>query len=262
VALVNPRTFTALLLILSAAPARAGDLFEIQVYEGDLQAPGELGLELHLNQTFRGVRTRAWASEVPPDRVGRATLEPSWGLTPWLELGAYLEGFAGPDGAAFGGWKVRTKWIVPSTLGLPVRLGLNVELAHLPIAVDQVAWSMELRPIVSGDLGRFTVTLNPIVGVALSGPDHGHADLEPALKVRWDTRLGGAVGLEWFAGLGRLDAPDPLRSQSHLVLATFDLLARPGEPDGPWELNLGVGGGLTAETPQHLVVKAILGRSF
>jgi hypothetical protein len=259
----RPLPLAALLLVaLVAAPARAGDLFELQVYEGDLQRPGQLGLELHLNLTFRGQTTPGWPGEVPPDQVARATLEPSLGLTPYLELGAYLQGYASPSGSGSGGWKLRTKWIVPAELGLPLRLGLNIEVAHLPTTVDQATWSLEFRPIVAWAGGRWVISFNPIVGLPLSGPDHGQATLEPALKARWDTHLGGALGLEWYADSGRLAAPESLQAQSHLLLATFDLLPRPGEPEGPWELNLGVGGGLTAETPQVLVAKAIVGRTF
>jgi hypothetical protein len=76
--------------LLLAQPAWAQDLFEIQVYEGDLDEPGQAGLELHLNDTFRGLKTAEAQGEVPPDGVARATLEPSLGIARWLELGAYF----------------------------------------------------------------------------------------------------------------------------------------------------------------------------
>lgn len=249
--------------LLAPGPARPGDLFEIQVYEGDHAAAGEWGLELHLNWTPKGQTTAAGALEVPPDGAFRATLEPSLGVTDWLELGAYLETFTAPGvGASFGGGKLRAKLVVPERLGWPLRLGLNVEVADLPPEVDPVRWSMELRPIVSLDVGRWVLTVNPILDVPLSGPDAGRAELEPAVKVRWDTRLGAAVGAEYYAGLGPLRHLDPRSEQSHLLFAAVDLAARPGEAEGPWELNLGLGFGLTEATPQHLVLKAILGRTF
>jgi hypothetical protein len=243
--------------------ARAEDLFEIQVYEGDHHPPGEAGLELHLNWTPRGSTTAASPAEVPPDGAFRVTLEPSLGVTDWLELGAYLETFTAPGaGAAWGGYKLRAKLVVPGQAGLPFRLGLNVELANLPPTVDPARWSLEVRPILAWEVGRWVLAVNPIIAVPLSGPDGGRADFEPAAKVRWDTRRGVAVGFEYYAGLGPLRDLEPLSSQSHLLVAAVDLAPVPGAEDGPWELNLGVGAGLTSATPQQWVLKAILGRTF
>jgi hypothetical protein len=250
-------------LALSGGAARAADLFEIQVYDGTLDAPGETGLELHLNQTLRGQTTATGRREIPPDGVSRATLEPSIGLFPWLELGAYLQAFAAPDGVVrYGGWKLRSKLVVPASVGLPVRLGLNVELDRLPPQVDAARWSMELRPIVAWKAGAWLVVVNPILGIPLTGRDAGHPDLEPAVKVAWDTAHGVAVGIEYYGAVGRLDALDSLSAQSHLILAALDLVPLPGQAELPWELQVGMGGGLTGATPQRLVLKVIMGRSF
>jgi hypothetical protein len=258
--------------LLAATPAAAMDRFEIQVYDAEIGDPGEASLEAHLNVTPRGLRAPEYPGALPPDRLGRLTLEPAIGVTPWLGLGAYLQGVAGPGGLyRYGGFKLRAKLVVPEAtrqaVGLPVFLGLSAEVAHVPHELEEAPWTTELRPIIGWRGARWLVSFNPIVGWALTGHDALRPDLDPCGKVAWDTRRGVAVGLEYYAGLGAAaGAFSPGRAREQLLLAVLDLApaAPPGEPaaESPWELDLGAGLGLTAVTGQHLVVKAIVGRSF
>jgi hypothetical protein len=266
----------ALTALALAAPARAraGDPFEIQVYTADLAEPGQLGLELHLNYTMRGETEPAYPGEVPPDGAFRLTFEPQIGVTPWLELGAYAQLLAAPGGTyEFGGWKARAKLVVPEQtrrrLGWPFFLGVNVELSNVPASVAPERWGTEIRPIVGWEGGRWLVSVNPILGFSLTGPDRFQVDLEPAAKVAWNTGLGFAVGAEYYASLGRVTDVLPASDREHLLFAVLDL-AGPPEPTAEessgaaseWELNLAFGAGLTDATPQHAIVKAIVGRSF
>ncbi len=258
---------------LAPTPSRALDRFEIQVYEDDVNEPGQPSLEVHLNYTARGTDTPAFPGEVPPDRVGRLTLEPALGATEWLELGAYVQGFVAPGVAArFGGVKLRAKMVVPehvrARLGVPLFLGLNAEIGRVPKSVEEQGWANEFRPIVGWRSADWLVVANPIFGYALTGPDRFRVDLEPCAKVALNTRRGFSVGAEWYGGLGFVDAILPPREQEHLLLAVLDLV--PGEPErggptaeeSPWELNVGVGGALTSATDRRVVVKAIVGRAF
>lgn len=259
-------SLAAVLLVALLAPraSRAADAFEIQVYEGDLDTPGHFGLELHSNYTVRGLRTPEYPGQVAPDRVARFTLEPSYGVTEWLEVGAYLQGYVGPGtGFEYGGWKGRVKLVVPERLSGRLRLGLNLEVGRVPLAVERDGWANEFRPIIGWTEGRLAVTVNPIFGYALTGPDRFRVELEPAVKARWNTNAGFAVGAEYYAGLGFANAPLPRSEQEHLAFLTFDL----AEPVGAvtpsrWEVNVGVGAGFTGATPQHGIVKLILGREL
>jgi hypothetical protein len=254
----------AALLALAPASASAVDAFEIQVYDGSMDAPGHAGLEVHANWTPRGLRDPEYPGQIAPDRLARVTLEPSFGVTEWLELGAYLQGFYAPDGnLRYGGWKARAKLVVPGRLGLPVILGLNLELGRVPLSVEKDGWANEFRPIVAWRAGRLSLAVNPIFGFTLTGPDRFRVDLEPAAKASWNTNAGFSVGLEYYAGLGFANDLLPLRDGEHLALLTFDLEEPAGSrSESPWELELGVGAGLTEATPQHGIVKLIFGREF
>jgi hypothetical protein len=251
-------------LVFAAMPTWAMDKFEIQVYQGEHNDPGQASAELHSNYTIVGHQQEAYPGETPPDGVLRLTLEPALGVTRWLELGAYLQAMVVPDsGLQFGGWKLRAKFVVPEGLRLPVVLGINVEIGRVPRSVEEEGWANEFRPIIGLPLGRFTFTFNPLFGFALTGPEAGKPDFEPAFKAKWNTNLGFAVGLEHYAALGRFDQGfvDP-HQQDHLTFAALDLEPAEDQRASPWEVNLAVGRSLTDATPQRWLVKAIVGRGF
>jgi hypothetical protein len=262
---------SALLLVLALlAPARARalDRFEIQVYTADVDEPGRFGLEAHLNFTPSGVRDPAYPGEVAPHRNGRLTLEPSYGVAEWLELGAYLQLLVAPGGDyRYGGNKLRAKLVLPDelrrALGIPLFLGLNAEIGKVPKAIEQEGWANEFRPIIGWTDGRFLAVVNPIFGYTLTGPDRFEPDFEPCGKLAWNTQRGFSVGVEYYAGLGLVsEGLAPRSAQEHLVFAIFDLAPPKGVERGTWELDLGVGAGLTSATAQRAVLKAIVGRSF
>ncbi|HEY5960518.1 MAG TPA: hypothetical protein VIV60_28390 [Polyangiaceae bacterium] len=267
------------LLLLDAAPAKAGDLFEIQVYEAEVNRPLHAGLEAHFNYTVSGRRNADYEGEQVPHHVSRLTLEPALGITEYLELGAYLQNMVNADGQyRFAGWKLRTKWVIPRRYTGQFFFGINAEIGKVPRAVEEHGWANEFRPIAGWYNGHWLFDINPIFGYALSGPDRLRPDIEPAAKVGFNTQLGFMVGTEYYAGLGYLTAlPAPRSEQEHLVFLTVDLAepastivadTRPAPPQAqaeeaePWEFNFGIGRGLTDATPQHWIVKAIFGKSF
>ena len=253
-------TATALVLLiplLLTPPAAAVDRFEIQVYEGDINRPGHFGLELHSNVAIpRANVPGPWTPA--SESLLRITLEPSFGLLEWWELGAYLQTAFELDQsrAHAGGFKLRSKWIVPHRLTGPFILGLNVEVGRGSAAFREADWATEFRPILVWSEGRWMAAVNPIIGWTISGPDRSAVpDFEPAAKVRCDTGLGFGAGLEYYGGLGELDALEPAAQQEHLVYVTADLVG------APFELNLGIGRGLTGPTAAW-TFKTIVGVGF
>ena len=256
---------------IAATPSLAAaiDRFEIQVYESDINDPGQLGLEVHLNYTVNGTKEPEFPGQIPPYHVFRTTFEPAVGVTEWLELGAYLQLFWAPgdgEGTRFGGWKARAKLVVPERISGSFMLGLNVEVGKFPHAVSQEEWANEFRPILGWKGGRWLVSVNPIFGWALTGPDRLRPDLEPCGKVTWDTHLGFAAGVEYYTSLGFANDLLPGAEQEHLLFAVVDLVPGPkgGSPlhGESWELNVGVGAALTDAPGPHVLAKAIVGRAF
>jgi len=246
--------------------AQAMDLFEIQVYEDDLNAPGHFALETHLNYTIDGHRSPDYPGQQPPNHVGRITFEPALGVTEFMELGAYLQNMINGDGHyKFSGFKLRSKFVLPTRYTGNFFLGMNVEVGRVPRAVEEHGWANEFRPIAGYYNGYWLFDVNPIVGYALSGPEKFKPDFEPAGKVGYNTQKGFMLGAEYYAGLGLLTSPSPWHQQDHLAFLTFDL-AKPAAdanlPEQPWELNIGLGKSLTDATPQQWILKAIVGYAF
>src|SRR5262245_27267654 len=96
---VRPLLLATATWILFAPPqAWAVDPYEVQVYEGDINDPRQPGVELHANTSARTLRL---------------TLEPSFGVLEWWELGAYLQSATtfGPTDPEFAGFKLRSKFV-------------------------------------------------------------------------------------------------------------------------------------------------------
>lgn len=230
--------------------ALALDAFEIQVYDGTADAAGGMGLECHVNDVVRGSTTAA-PPELAQNHQAHFTAEPSYGVTSFWELGAYLQTALRPDGTfEFAGAKGRSKLVTPPSWSTTRRLGLNVEISDLPRQYEAQRWGLELRPIVAQDLGRFSFAVNPIVGIPLTG---GPATLEPAAQALFVIPELASFGLEYYADLGAITGFSPVRVQAHYLFEVANLLRIKH-----FELNVGVGEGLTSSS-NPFVAKLILG---
>ena len=198
---------TATALIAVASAARAFDPFEIQVYDGTADAPGEKGLELHLNRA-----PGEW----------HATLEPSYGVLPFWEVGGYLETANGE----YAGAKLRSKLV--HALG-DFRFGVNLELSNEKVA----GWGGEIRPILAFENDRFILVMNPNIEFPIAFAPCAMAKI----------KLGPiAVGPEWYGTF-----PD----DEQYLFGAVDLIAVKN-----FELNVAVGAG------HATIGKMILGYVF
>ncbi len=237
--------------------ATAADPFEIQVYDGTADPVGVPGLELHLNDWTTGHRAGS-PPELPLHGQLHATFEPSIGVAPFWELGAYLQWAARTDDGAFdwAGVKLRSKFVTPAEWDPHWRLGVNFEVSYLPQAYDRDLWGSEVRPIVAWQDEHWLFAFNPILDQALGGADASLGpDLEPAAKAA--RALGPvALGFEYYGTVGPVSAPLPWSSQQHYIFEVVDFIGLER-----YELSAGVGEGLTAASA-GIVVKAILGYTF
>ena len=235
---------------MAAAQAALPD--EIQVYTDDLEAPGERGVELHVNTTPSGRTAPDYPGEVVPHHGLRITPEISYGLARDWDGGIYLPVVRSGDGSwFFAGPKFRLKWLPlrPDQGAVGVFAGVNAELAFVQERFEQSGRSAEIRPIIGYRGERWLFSFNPILETDLAGEQKGVFFFAPAFKASRKVSGGTALGAEYYADLGRVSKLAPREEQSHVLFLTADTD----------RVNFGIGYGLTsARFSDRWTVKAIL----
>jgi hypothetical protein len=221
---------------LPVLPAHAVLPDEIQVYTGDINAPGEVGLELHLNTTPSGISEPSYPGEITTPHGWRATAEFSYGWSPSLEFGLYVPTSLTRDNTYYvTGPKVRVKWMpVRPEDGVGRFAGINVELAHVARRFEQSQNVAELRPIYGYQDARWLWAVNPVRS--------GVPDAAPSFKIARTVATGVRAGLEYYADLGPINHLAPLHEQQHTAYLAFDVDRK------PFVFNFGIGRGLTRAT--------------
>jgi len=248
-------TNLALALPLLHASAHAALPDEIQVYVDDLNDPGQLGLQEHINTTPVGDSDPDYPGESLARHGTRFTSEFAYGLTRDLEAGAYLPLVMESAGdTRLAGLKLRLKWVPlkPAQDGAGVFAGLNGELSQVGYRFDDHRRAFELRPILGWRDAQWLLAANPVLEFALAGPDKNQAPgFSPQFKVARTVASGLAAGVEYYADLGSISNFDPYSEQKHTLYLAVDIDRK------PWNVNFGVGRGFTAST-DRLTVKMII----
>jgi hypothetical protein len=245
----------ALIWLAQAGGARAAPE-EIQVYMDDMDKPGHFGLDLHNNYVFDGPRPDpAFPGALPSGRTYRFTPEFSYGITPNLEGGLYILSTIAPDGSVLiGGEKLRLKFIAPRPEAQAWYWGLNLEIGKVDHQYDQNPWNAELKGIWGYNGKRWIVAVNPNIDWTFSNRVHAPPTLEIDTKVAYRLAKDFAVGVESYDEAGELKALGG-PGTAHNLYGTLDTSVR------GWDLNLGLGWGLTRAS-DGLVAKAIVSVPF
>ncbi len=251
---MNPHhlaSVAGLALLLGASSALAAPE-EIQVYTDDINAPGEFGLELHVNKLLSGNGRPDYPGAQAPWQVLRVTPEFSYGLTKTIELGAYfLTSVDAQGNATVDGQKLRVKYMAPMPEGSLWYWGANLEVGRVDYRLDPNPWNGELKGILGWRGPRWSWAVNASVGFKVSGPEPAPSTLQLANKLAYKVNEDYQIGLESYNDLGELGSLGRLNQQSQLLYAVVDFSLR------GWEFNLGLGRGLTTVSDRW-VMKAIV----
>ena len=244
-----------LALLGPAGRASAQNLFEVQVFPDEILDRGETGIEFHNVVMPSGTRL--------PDAMSDSSthlhlsLEVSHGWTDSFETGLFVE--TSPSGddshAALTGWHFRPKFRFSQWTRLPFHLSLNLEYAFIKQPGDtEFRQAIGITPILERHGRGFEMSFNPGLELAVRGPDAGSSPIfEPSAKVARKISGSAWFGVEYYAETGSIRHFEPLADQHHLIFPALDLRTSDG-----WDLNIGVGRGLTGGS-EHWVVKSIVG---
>lgn len=233
----------------------AQENYEIQVYSSPTQAVHSSIFELHSNYTFSGEK-RIINGVLPSQHSTHETVEITTGIAKNFEIGFYLfTNITAGHGFQFVGTHIRPRVTAPASWGLPLGISLSTEIGYQRAAYSDETWNMEIRPILDKQWNKFYVSLNPTMGISLSGISGKHTPaFEPNVKLSYQFFKNTNLGLEYYGGMGYINHFDPLTDQSHALYLVYDLAGNVN-----WELNIGAGFGLTQST-EKLVTKILIGR--
>ena len=228
---------------------------EIQVYTGDIEPEGILGLTWHNNYAITGLKTPDYPGGLVYNHTYSSVTEWAYGVTPWFEAGLYLPLFADSSnkGWTFNGFKLRALFVQPDNETKDFYYGVNFEFSWNQRQWDQQVNTGEIRPILGWRFGadkEWSITFNPIVDNNYKG---GVAGLEFVPSTRLDYKLNEkwTVAAEEYDDFGQLRGFMPARDQSHQLWAVADFTG------SPISIETGVGFGLTRAT-DDLAVKLML----
>lgn len=237
---------------LAPAVASAADE-EIQVYLNDIDAPHQVGLDVHVNYVPSGDATPDYPGQESSLHRLRVTPEWSYALDDHVELGAYLP-LATLDNAGHlraDGWKVRVKW-----LGRHPEhgwfYGVNYEVGRLSYRLDANPWNNEIKLIAGREGKRWLIGGNANFDFALSGPARTPPQVQWASKVGYKVSEATLIGLESYNGLGTTNHFGVFRGNEQSTFVTLDTRI------GRWNLNAGLGKGYGASR-DSTIVKVVIG---
>ncbi len=114
-----------------------------------------------------------------------------------------------------------------------------------------------MRPIIDQKVGRWYWSFNPTFDKSIHGLSENQGFVfSPNFKFSYDFTPKIAGGLEYYGSLGPATDFLPIHQQQHQIFPAIDLNLAP-----QWEVNFGLGVGLTGST-DHLILKGIVGYRF
>ncbi len=229
--------------LTDAPDVRAALPDEIQVYDDSINAPGKVGLELHLNVTPSADPAPAYPGEITTVHGVRQNLEWSYALDEHVELGLYLPfEYTAAGQERFAGPRLRLKYIAQhGSETNPWFYGINFEVSHVKAVFEETQDFLEVRPILGWRNAGWLVSVNPVVGVPLKpGQRTGGPDFSPSIKLSREVAEGFAIGPEYYAALGQFSSLQPYSRQSHTLFLALDVDRK------PFIFNVAVGRALTA----------------
>jgi hypothetical protein len=229
--------------LLASAQASRAVTDEIQVYTGDIEPEGVLGLTWHNNFTLYGSKAPAFTGGLADKHAYSSVTEWAYGVTPWFEAGLYLPLYSnsGNQGWTYNGFKLRALFVQPGNEEKNFYYGINFEFSWNQKQWDTQVNTGEIRPIIGWRFGNgFRITVNPILDNSYKGLNR--LEFVPATRLDYQIDREWTVAAEEYDDFGELGRFAPSNQQWHQLWAVVD------HAGDPVSVEAGVGFGLTPDT--------------
>jgi hypothetical protein len=239
-------------LLVAGADAQTD---EIQVYDADINSSGQFSLQLHNNYTPIGRNLPDFKGGIVPNHTLNGVPEWAYGVTDWLELGAYVPVYSwtGSRRLLIDGAKLRAEFVVPHAQERSFFYGVNFELSFNARHWEQTFNSGEIRPIFGWRVSAWDFIINPIIDTSLNGIHR--LDFAPAERIAYNFSDTWAAAVEHYADYGYISELAPLRQQQQTGFLVVDYS---GEPNS---VEFGIGHGFT-HASDALVLKLMVTHDF
>ncbi|MEP7209356.1 MAG: hypothetical protein ABI740_00845 [Alphaproteobacteria bacterium] len=236
------------------APAAIAADEEIQVYMDEIGPPKKLTLDTHVNNVIDGRGVRDYSGQQISEGRTRITPEFGYALNGQFELGAYLPlaNFSRGGDLSVDGVKLRLKYVAPRPETQHWYWGANLEVGYVNHSLDPNPWNGELKGIVGGKWGKWTLAGNLNLDFKVSGPQSAPTEVQIATKAAYAITEKTSIGIESYNGLGSLKHLSSLGRNDQQIYAVIDTSF------GDWDLNFGVGYGY-GDPEDHCTVKMVIG---
>jgi hypothetical protein len=243
-------------VLAAARPSLAIDFYEIQIYDTDTTPVGHLTLELHSNTTTTATGQLA-KSQMDAHQI-HETLEATYGVLRWLELGQYFATAKLSSGDyEYSGSRTKVHFGIPQTFEWPVQFGGNIELDYMRRAAEENPFTLELRPIVGASYKPFRLVVDLACIEPFSGPQaHRGFQFEPSGELLYNLERWVSPALEYYGDMGPIQPLQKVQEQQHFIVPALNFYFVPR-----LELNLGVGLGVTRAS-NGVFLKSIVGWTF
>jgi hypothetical protein len=241
---------------VSTIPAQAQGNYEIQVYSYDTVEPGYTMVELHSNFTIDGSKT-VQDGVLPTNHAEHESIEITHGFNDWSRWASTSLLPRGAGKACNGSATTLPARVHPQEMELALGASLSNEIGYQRRKFSVHTWTWEIRPIADKQIGRWYFSLNPTLDRSFHGASvHQGVVFSQNFKFSYDFTEKITGGLEYYGSVGPVTGFSLLNQQQHQIFPAIDLNLSP-----KWEVNLGLGVGVTRST-DHLIAKMILGYRF
>lgn len=217
------RAFVSAVVLLAATAMASAQTDEIQVYDGEIAAPGIFNLTWHNNFTPDGLKVAAFPGGLVNNHNLNGVTEWAYGATEWFEAGLYLPlySISAARGPSINGGKVRFLFTVPHAGKRKFFYAANFEFSYNARHWDPRRYTSEIRPIVGWHLKPWDFIINPILDNSWYGGLKG-LEFVPATRIAYNLNPKWAIAVEEYSDYGQLRRFFPERDQFHQLWGVFD----------------------------------------